>query len=946
MSPAAWRHWWNDGEMFVGRPAELARVDELLAEVTGGFGGVLWLTGDPGIGKSAFIDATVRRARRRGLKAVKVRAIQFSESVPFALADDLLRVLGGHPSDGTGFSDVGAVSTALVAGLVGWARDSPSLVTIDDLSSAAEASVAAVSAAVSRTMDLPLAVVVTGRGPGPSARTSGTASAICQGWPECRLGPLDPLAAAAVARAALGSDASERTVAALVAARFGNPGAIHDTARLLTPGEVSGAVPLPDPLPMSASLSRGWTVLLDALARETREALGALAVIESDRFDLLCAVLTGAGCRVSCLDQAMDNGLLRRDSRGVPEFVHPLLRAAIVAEMTPAHYRALNRIAADAADGLHLPTGIVVRHLTASTARPDAQVADALADQAQRARDLHDPHRAADAQVWAARLTPDAELRRSRILRAVRDRAECINNAETVQNLLALVGPDPVPARLSAWVTELRASVEPDLAVAAADHRLAIAQARTYAPELLPELLWEAAISGWALGQSGPAMDAVDEFARVVAASGQCQRQLPTWSGTALRAAGLFQLGEVAESVPLRKQALSVADQLDAAHCDLDLLMRAVDLDDLLLADTAGSRSRMSAALQRAAETSGTPVTPCLWGMAAWQARARGDWVSAQLLINDGVALCYEMSATWPLNGLLAVSVELASLQGDSDRLVRHGNALRDLGIWSADRRRLAILDRATGMAALGEGSLDAAAASLAQSADVPFLGRGLRDAVIPSRVDLIEVLHRLDRRDQAAERAETLHRTLRAMDQPLAQAWDERVSALVSHGEEVDAHYEAALLAHARDADPFEAGRTELLYGEHLRRTQRRSQARAHLSRAENLFMQMQAAPWLERARQELRVSGTPCPLGSRTTPALTGQEANVARAVAQGRSTREVAQLFCLSPRTVETHLSSVYRKLGVTGRAGLARGLAGVFHPEDAVGGFARHPIEPIG
>jgi DNA-binding CsgD family transcriptional regulator len=340
----------------------------------------------------------------------------------------------------------------------------------------------------------------------------------------------------------------------------------------------------------------------------------------------------------------------------------------------------------------------------------------------------------------------------------------------------------------------------------------------------------------------------------------------------------------------------------------------------------------MSAALQRCSP--GTPVTPCLWGTAAWQARARGDWVSAQMLIHDGVALCHEMSAVWPLNGLLAVSVELASLQGDSERLLRHGKALRDLGIWASDCRRLAILDRAMGMAALAAGSLDVAAASLAQAADVPFLGRGLRDAVIPSRVDLIEVLHRLDRRDEARERARALHDILRPMDQPLAHAWDERISAVTSPGYEADAHYEAAIMAHASEPDQFEAARTELLFGEHLRRTQRRSEARGHLSRAEILFERMRAAPWLERARQELRVSGTTRRPDVSQTPALTGQEANIAAAIAEGRSTRQVAELLVLSPRTVETHLSSVYRKLGVTGRAGLPKALGQAWTDEDAL------------
>jgi len=910
--------------MFVGRSAELTQVDGLLAEAAGGYGGALWLTGDPGIGKSALLDVAVRRARKEGLRTASVRTVPQGDPVSYALVDDLLRATRGHPAESSARpSDVDAAATALVTALVRWGSDSPSLVTIDDLTSVDEASVAAVVAAVSRTLDLPLAVLVTGRDACLATGLSFAGRADWDPWPQLRLAPLDSLAAAAVARAALGSVASDRTVAALVAARYGNPGAIHDTAQLLTPDEVSGRVPLPDPLPMSAAVWRPWTVALDALPSATREALGVLAVIERAPFDLLTAALAGSGCDLAAFEEATDLGLFRHDAHGVWEFVQPLLRAAIVAGMAPAKYRAMHRAAAYAAEGLHPPTGIIVRHLTASTAMPDAVVAEALAGQAQQARDRSDPHGAAHAQVWAARLTPDAQLRRVRILRAVRDRAECINTPEAVAELMHLLGPDPVPEEISAWVTELRASVEPDLALAAAEHRLAIEQARLHAPELLPELLWEAATSAWAMGQPQLAMDAVDEFVRLRASGGQSSGGQPAWSDIALRAAGLFQLGRVAESQTLRKLALEAADTVDSAHCDLKTLMRAVDLDDILLADTPGSRSRMSAALQRFA--SGTPMIPCLWGMAAWQARARGDWSSALLLIHDGVALCHEISAIWPLDGLLAVSVELAALQGDSERLVRHGRALRDLGIWSADRRRLAILDRATGMAELAAGSLDAAAASLGQAADVGFLGRGLRDAVIPSRVDLVEVLHRLNRRDEASERAQELHQILRGMDQPLAQAWDERVSALVSHGEEADGHYEAALTAHAAEPDPFEAGRTELLYGEHLRRTQRRSQARLHLSRAENLFARMGAAPWLERARQELRVAGTSRRATFPDTPTLTGQEANIATAVAQGRSTREVAELLVLSPRTVETHLSSVYRKLGVTGRSGLAQALA---------------------
>ena len=910
--------------MFVGRPAELAQIDELLAGAAAGYGGLLLLTGDPGVGKSAVIEAAVRRARRSGVQTASVRAVAVAPG-SLLLAGDLLRALGAPSAPTGGPVADGDMAAELVAALVRWVNGSASLLTVDDFTAADEASATAVVAAVSRATDLPLAVLITGNRADLESRLTDQVRAALRRWPVCRMEPLDAAAASAVARAALGPDASERTVTGLVSARHGNPGAIHDTARLLAPEEVSGVMPLPDPLPMSATVWRPWTAALDGLSPTTREAVSILAVIDSTRFDLLTAVLQKCGCDEAMLEEAADAGLIRCNAQGVPDIAQPLLRAAIVAGMAPSRYRALHRTAAQAADRLQLPPATIVAHLTASATGPDAAIADALHEQARRVRFAGDAHGAAQAEASAARLTPEPEVRRARILRAVQDRMDCINDPGSVADLLQLLGPDPVPDELAAWVTWLRASVEPDLALAATQQALAVQEARTHTPDLLPGLLRDAASSAWALGDPRAAMEAIEERTRALACGVASERSEPPWTDLALRAAGLFQLGEVGASVDLRAQALERADQLDPLGCPLDTLMAAVDIDDLLLADTPGSRSRVAVALQRCAP--GTAWMPCLWGIAAWQARARGDWGSAQLLIHDGLALSHDMSAIWPLNGLLAVSVELAALQGDTERLAKHGTALRDLGVWSSDRRRLAILDRATGMAALAAGSLDVAAASLMQAADVPFLSRGLRDAVIPSRVDVVEVLRRLDRIEEACQRADALHPILAAMDQPLAHAWDERVQALVSDAEDADAHYEAALRMHAAAPDPLEAGRTELLYGEHLRRTRRRAQARAHLARAEGHFARMRATPWLERARQELRVAGTPRGVGPSRRPALTPQEANIAEAVAQGRSTREVAELLVLSPRTVETHLSSVYRKLGVTGRGALPKALGQV-------------------
>ena len=116
----------------------------------------------------------------------------------------------------------------------------------------------------------------------------------------------------------------------------------------------------------------------------------------------------------------------------------------------------------------------------------------------------------------------------------------------------------------------------------------------------------------------------------------------------------------------------------------------------------------------------------------------------------------------------------------------------------------------------------------------------------------------------------------------------------------------------------PFERARIELNYGERLRRSGARAEAREHLRAAHELFERLGAEPWRERAQDELRATGE---TARRREPGsldeLTPQELQVLRAIAGGASTREAAQSLFLSPKTVEFHLGKVYRKLGVHSR-----------------------------
>jgi DNA-binding CsgD family transcriptional regulator len=145
---------------------------------------------------------------------------------------------------------------------------------------------------------------------------------------------------------------------------------------------------------------------------------------------------------------------------------------------------------------------------------------------------------------------------------------------------------------------------------------------------------------------------------------------------------------------------------------------------------------------------------------------------------------------------------------------------------------------------------------------------------------------------------------------------------ALLSDGHQAERHFLAALEHHAASPRRFDRARTQLAYGEFLRRARRRVDARAHLREGQQTFSDLGAVSWADRAAQELRASGESA---RRREPSaasgLTHQELEVARLVAQGLSNREVAARLFVSQRTVEFHLRNVFTKLGVSSRTKLA-------------------------
>lgn len=195
-----------------------------------------------------------------------------------------------------------------------------------------------------------------------------------------------------------------------------------------------------------------------------------------------------------------------------------------------------------------------------------------------------------------------------------------------------------------------------------------------------------------------------------------------------------------------------------------------------------------------------------------------------------------------------------------------------------------------------------------------------LRALGLEPATDLVEALVRAGRVPEAERVLDSLDGRPKAA--PVALAAVARCRGLLATGAGVDTCFARALhLLDAVDA-PFERARTQLCYGERLRRLRRRGEAREQLAAALAAFEALGASDWVERARDELAASGA----GDARGASLTAQESRVADLVAEGASNKEIAGRLFLSPKTVEFHVGNAYRKLGVRSRVALAALIVG--------------------
>ncbi|MEV0166573.1 LuxR C-terminal-related transcriptional regulator [Nonomuraea fuscirosea] len=295
----------------------------------------------------------------------------------------------------------------------------------------------------------------------------------------------------------------------------------------------------------------------------------------------------------------------------------------------------------------------------------------------------------------------------------------------------------------------------------------------------------------------------------------------------------------------------------------------------------------------------------------------RGEFADARACVAEGASVSDELGNTTESLAHRSVEVWLHAVAGDEARC----RALAEEVLPRARARHRVNAE----IAAWGLGMLDLSARRFGEAferLERVSQGPASRDLLIRAVPDLVEAAVRGGTPDRAEGPLAAFCHWAEHVDRPVATGLALRCRALLAGDGDADALYTEALRLHERHGGPYERARTQLVYGEWLRRRRRRTEARAHLAAAVTVFERLGAGLWAERARGELAAFGERGDEPRRGGPLtlLTPQELQVVRLAATGHTNKEIAAQLFLSPRTVGHHLYKAYPKLGVTGRAEL--------------------------
>jgi DNA-binding CsgD family transcriptional regulator len=896
-----------------GRREHCAALDELLADTRNGDSRVLVIRGEPGIGKTALLKYAVDAAA--DFRVVRAEGVESEMELPFAalhqlcggMTDRFERLPGpqraalaiafglqpGEPPDRF------LVGLALFGLLSDVAAEQPLLCVVDDAQWLDQSSAHALAFVARRVTAESIAILI-------GTRDIGTLNELD------RLAEMYPAAlsdedARALLASVMAGRLDERVRDRIIAESGGNPLALLEFPHSATSIDLAGGFGVAGPPPLASRIEQSFLRRITPLPETTRRLLLLAAAEPVGDPALVWRAAERLCIDTSAAEAAESQGLLTIGP--TVTFRHPLVRSAIYRSSSVPDRRAAHRALAEATDRHHDPDRRAW-HLAQGASGPNEDVAVELERSAARAQARGGLAAAAAFLERATALTPDPARRVERALSAAS--ATLLAGAcEAAQRLLAVAEAGPLTARLYAQVDLLRGRIAfvskrgreaPALLLKAAQGL------QPFDPGLARETYVQAMSAATFAGHlaTGGSMREVALAALTAPAPAQPDR-VPDllMDGLAL----LVTKGRSA-SAPLLKQALATFCTDDTATED-DLRWLSLAISAAQLRWDIEGWDRVSARYVDVSRDAGALSTlPMALAQRAVLHLFRGDFTAAAAVIQDACQAAKGARSKFPCSAKLALTA-LRGLESQCVTLV--ASTTEDLAR-RGEGSGLIFAHWATAVLYNGLGRYrDAltAAQRTGEDPDEPVFS-------LWASAELVEAATRCDEPELANAAAEQLTDGARSSGTAWALGIDACTRALTTKGKLAETLYRESLdyLRHTGLQLPI--ARTKLVYGEWLRRQNRRADAREQLRAADELFTAMGAEGFAERAGRELRAAGERSPKRTISASAgLTSRETQIARLAGDGLSNPDIAAQLYMSRRTVEYHLGKIFAKLAISSR-----------------------------
>ena len=921
--------------MIVGRAEACGRIDALTSDLRRGEGGALMLSGPAGIGKSILLDYAADRAEGMrvirakgapdeagltyaGLSQVMTPLLEFLPSLVATQAAAVEAALAIGPA-------VGADSFPVYAGTLGLfvaaAAVGPIVVIVDDCQWLDSASMRALLFAQRRLQHERVLFLL-------AARADGAPESVGGDLPTLALPGLE-LGSAAELVEQRGLRVNDEVLGWLVRATGGNPLALLDLPTYLPAEELAVLAIRSEPAPVGPAVSAAYIRAVADMSSTAKDALLIAAMLDENAMPIVERALRFAGLTVTVLSTAEEAGLLSL-ANGTVRMRHPLARSAVIQSASAKGRRAAHLACAEGlcASARTVDKEARVWHLADATVGADESIAELLEAHARSAMARTGYGAACLINQRAAELSPAGPARTRRLLAAA-EAGLAAGLPHQSQKLLGLLEGDVAASdQCSAAIVHLRgrlqsAAGDPPGAAVVLQHEAE--RIRDINPALAIQISLDAAFATVLAGDMGRAADA----AQLVASIGQAL-------GPGAVAAGDLMVGIVqamsgaGEDARPRLDAFRAA--VDRPQPSVDLLQQLVYLGTAYLMINALDEALtvLDRTVAAARQCGAVGALPFALAMSAATNYRLGAWERGYAQASEATTLADDIGQApiRPNSQVMLAQIDAARgrEKGRSHALtvIREARAMGATFIEAQGLSMLGLLELGIGHPAAAVEPLESCG-RLSRQFGVFELGH------LQWAAELIEAQVRCGRGAATSETLDIMRGAVHGGTTRLDQAVLARCEGMVSTNADWESHFLRALELHAgRNVRPFELARTELCFGERLRRQRRRKDARLHLTQAWEIFSDLGAAPWALRASQEIAALGGTAPgPASHAVDLLTPQEFQVAMAVTGGATNKEAANSLFLSPKTVEFHLSAIYRRLGLNSRAELANALGERLH-----------------